>query len=102
MFQKVLDLCRQCCCFNCISLGPICQKARGSRRLGCYKDNILFYRKCRFGPAGNQSHFEFNQKVTPEVVQLNSGYNSGVSRQVTNSYVSDDQGHVGIMTTAST
>ncbi|MFR4845096.1 MAG: hypothetical protein ACLUAO_05805 [Streptococcus sp.] len=48
-----------------------------------------------FGPAVTKVIFEFNQKVTPEVVHSSTQVTTaGVSRQVTNSYVSDDQGHV--------
>ena len=50
-----------------------------------------------FDPNSAESYiiFEFNQKVTPEVVHSSTQVTTaGVSRQVTNSYVSDDQGHV--------
>ncbi|MBM7636595.1 putative peptidase [Streptococcus saliviloxodontae] len=48
-----------------------------------------------FGPAVSKVILKFDHKVTPAVVhQATQVTTAGVARQVTNSYVSDDTGHV--------
>ncbi|MFR2192337.1 MAG: hypothetical protein ACLS5G_02640 [Streptococcus sp.] len=76
-----------------ISLG-LSVKAGAAEDLAVTKTSIVL-ESYEFGPAVTKVIFEFNQKVTPEVVHSSTQVTTaGVSRQVTNSYVSDDQGHV--------
>ena len=93
MFQKVKVYVTVFVSLLAISLG-LSVKAGAAEDLAVTKTRIVL-ESYEFGPAVTKVIFEFNQKVTPEVVHSSTQVTTaGVSRQVTNSYVSDDQGHV--------
>ena len=93
MFQKVKVYVTVIVTLLAISLG-LSVKAGAAEDLAVTKTSIVL-ESYEFGPAVTKVIFEFNQKVTPEVVHSSTQVTTaGVSRQVTNSYVSDDQGHV--------
>ena len=93
MFQKVKVYVTVIVTLLAISLG-LSVKAGAAEDLAVTKTSIVL-ESYEFGPAVTKVIFEFNQKVTPEVVHSSTQVTTaGVSRQVTNSYVSDDKGHV--------
>lgn len=93
MFQKVKIYMAVLIALLAISLG-LSVKSVAAEDLAVTKTSIVL-ESYEFGPAVTKVIFEFNQKVTPEVVHSAAKVTTaGVSRQVTNSYVSDDQGHV--------
>ena len=93
MFQKVKVYVTVIVTLLAISLG-LSVKAGAAEDLVVTKTSIVL-ESYEFGPAVTKVIFEFNQKVTPEVVHSSTQVTTaGISRQVTNSYVSDDQGHV--------
>ena len=87
MFQKVKVYVTVFVSLLAISLG-LSVKAGAAEDLAVTKTRIVL-ESYEFGPAVTKVIFEFNQKVTPEVVHSSTQVTTaGVSRQVTNSYVS--------------
>ena len=94
MFQKVKSYVAILVTLLAINLG-LSVKAEAAEGLAVTKTSIVL-ESYEFGPAVTKSHFLNLIRVTPERLSHSSTQvtTAGVSRQVTNSYVSDDKGHV--------
>lgn len=93
MFQKVKMSLLLFLAVLALSLG-FTVRASASEELAITKTSIVL-ESYEFGPSVTKVVFELNQKVTPAVVHDQTQVTTaGLQRQVTNSYVSDAQGHV--------